>query len=182
MHWKTLQCCMPIPPRRNGGFCLRRLQYKPMPPGKTGILQMDADAPRPNGDFAKMNAWQANFVSQTQALRTNEAVPATDRNVALRNQLLKLEREKKKRPLSQGPKRRRGAQSPRAVQADNCPSRSCLGFHCGCELVDLRWLLHCVQLGFLICLAFHCALPFWWIYNFAFSWIDVVSGFWCYVL
>ena len=67
-----------------------------MPPGKTGILQMDADAPRPNGDFAKMNAWQANFVSQTQALRTNEAVPATDRNVALRNQLSKLEREKKK--------------------------------------------------------------------------------------
>ena len=60
---------------------------------------MCADAPRPNGDFAKMDAWQANFVSQTQALRTNEAVPATDRNVALRNQLSKLEREKK-RPLS----------------------------------------------------------------------------------
>ena len=47
----------------------------------------------------------------------------------------------------------------------------CIGFH-----------LHCKQLGFLICLAFHCALPFWWIYNFAFSWIDVVSGSWCYVL
>ena len=67
-----------------------------MPPGKTGILQMDADAPRLNGDFAKMIAWQANFVSQTKAFRTNEAVPATDRNVALRNQLSKLEREKKK--------------------------------------------------------------------------------------
>ena len=62
---------------------------------------MEADAPRPNGDFAMMIAWQANFVSQTKALRTNEAVPATDRNVALRNQLSKLEREKKKkRPLS----------------------------------------------------------------------------------
>ena len=60
---------------------------------------MCADAPRPNGDFAKMDAWQANFVSQTQALRTNEAVPATDRNVALRNQLSKLEREKKDHSL-----------------------------------------------------------------------------------
>ena len=61
-----------------------------------------------------MNAWQANFVSQTQALRTNEAVPATDRNVALRNQLLKLEREKKKTTLCKphlvlkGPKRPTG--------------------------------------------------------------------------
>ena len=60
---------------------------------------MCADAPRPNGDFANGLRGRQNFVSQTQDLRTNEAVPATDRNVALRNQLSKLEREKK-RPLS----------------------------------------------------------------------------------
>ena len=62
---------------------------------------MYADAPRPNGDFAKNGVrGRQNFVSQTQDLRTNEAVPATDRNVALRNQLSKLEREKKKTALS----------------------------------------------------------------------------------
>ena len=42
----------------------------------------------------------------------------------------------------------------------------CIDFH-----------LHCIHLGSLNCLAFHCALPLWWIYNFAFSWIDFVSGF-----
>ena len=36
-----------------GVFAWDDLQYKPMPPGKTGILQMYADAPRPNGDFCK---------------------------------------------------------------------------------------------------------------------------------
>ena len=79
---RSFNVCMPIPPRRNGGFCLRR-------------FAMCADAPRPKGNFAKGLRGRQNFVSQTQALRTNEAVPATDRNVALRNQLSKLEREKK---------------------------------------------------------------------------------------
>ena len=133
-----------------------------MPPGETGILQMDADAPRPNGDFAKMNAWQANFVSQTQALRTNEAVPATDRNVALRNQLLKLEREKKKTTLckphlvlkgqsADGVRSRRGQFKRITALAeavwDSIAVVSlwiCIGFH-----------LHCVQPGSHNCLAFH---------------------------
>ena len=74
-----------------------------MPPGKTGILQKVRRCPQAKRGFLQRSAWQANFVSQTQDLRTYEAVPATDRNVALRNQLSKLEREKKKRPLSVSP-------------------------------------------------------------------------------
>ena len=135
---------------------------------------MCADAPRPNGDFAKGLRGRQNFVSQTQALRTNEAVPATDRNVALRNQLSKLEREKKKTTLckphlvlkgqsADGVRSRRG-QFKRIIALAEAVWDSiavvslwiCIGFHLRCIQLAVSFaliFLQYSQLGFHNCLA-----------------------------
>ena len=143
---------MPIPLRQNRGFCLRR-------------FAMYADAPRLNGDFAKMDC----VAGKTSSHRPKTSGPTRPflqpTGMLLCATSCQNWSVKKKRPLSVSPilcsrvqSDRRGAQSPQKIQLGDLHSRSCLGFHRGCELVDLHWFCITFSLDFSIAWLFivHC--------------------------